>query len=87
MVDSTQRAFIKTMDVMSCFGRSCDEHFRHYINPDEAKRAKQRDKEVTRILKDHHKQELKKLKILLLGKFSRSAKHRYKLFKIFVSLV
>ncbi|XP_063422602.1 guanine nucleotide-binding protein G(s) subunit alpha-like [Mytilus trossulus] len=67
MVDSTQRAFTKTMDVMSCFGRSCDEHFRHYINPDEAKRAKQRDKEVTRILKDHHKQELKKLKILLLG--------------------
>lgn len=55
------------MEIMSCFGRSCDEHFRHYINPEEAKRARQRDKEVTRILKDHHKQELKKLKILLLG--------------------
>jgi hypothetical protein len=41
---------------------------RHYINPEQAKKARQRDKEVTRILKDHHKQELKKLKILLLGK-------------------
>lgn len=40
------------------------------LNPsaEEAKRAKLRNKQISKTLKQHQKEELKKLKILLLGK-------------------
>lgn len=39
-----------------------------YDSPEEEKMARMRDKELTKILKEYHRQELKRMKILLLGK-------------------
>jgi hypothetical protein len=53
--------------IVSCFGTGCDERFNCYQSPEDAKKAKYRNKQISRLLKQHHKEELKKLKILLLG--------------------
>ncbi|KAK3106695.1 hypothetical protein FSP39_025335 [Pinctada imbricata] len=53
--------------VMSCLGFGCDESFDCYNSPEEAKRARMRDKHISRVLKQHQREELKRLKILLLG--------------------
>lgn len=55
--------------VISCFG-SCltgapDAHY--FENAESAKRARLRDKQLTKLLHKHHKEDLKRLKLLLLG--------------------
>lgn len=54
--------------IVSCFGTGCDEKFSCYQSPEDAKKAKHRNKQISKLLKQHHKEELKRLKILLLGK-------------------
>ena len=52
-----------------CMGQGCvDSEHLLYETPEAAKHARMRDKQITRILKDYHREELRKLKILLLGK-------------------
>lgn len=46
----------------------------NYLDAKEARRAKKRDKELTKLLKEQHKQDLKRLKILLLGKYQNTAR-------------
>ncbi|ESO96555.1 hypothetical protein LOTGIDRAFT_159974 [Lottia gigantea] len=53
--------------VMSCFGSCVEESTRLYSTPEESKRARLRDKQLTRLLNKHHNEEMKKLKLLLLG--------------------
>lgn len=53
--------------IVSCFGTGCDERFTCYQSPEDAKKAKHRNKQISKLLKQHHKEELKRLKILLLG--------------------
>ncbi|KAK3596395.1 hypothetical protein CHS0354_018994 [Potamilus streckersoni] len=54
--------------VMSCIGRNCFQgELLHYATQEEAKRAHCRDKELSKLLKEHHKDDLKRLKLLLLG--------------------
>ncbi|XP_022300612.2 guanine nucleotide-binding protein G(s) subunit alpha-like [Crassostrea virginica] len=53
--------------IVSCFGTGCDEKFSCYQSPEDAKKAKHRNKQISKLLKQHHKEELKRLKILLLG--------------------
>lgn len=54
-------------EVMSCCLRQgCDERLL-YETHEEKKHARMRDKQITRALKEYHRQDLKKLKILLLG--------------------
>jgi hypothetical protein len=53
----------------SIFRPSCEDKYNCYQSPEEAKRAKLRNKQISKILKQHKKEELRKLKILLLGKF------------------
>lgn len=52
-----------TEHVMACLKGGND----NYLDAKEARRAKKRDKELTKLLKEQHKQDLKRLKILLLG--------------------
>lgn len=54
--------------IKSLFRPSCEDRFNIYQSAEEAKRAKLRNKQISRVLKQHKKEELKKLKILLLGK-------------------
>ena len=56
--------------ILACFGQGCEEKFNCYNSPEDAKKAKHRDKQITRVLRQHHREELKRLKILLLGKIS-----------------
>ncbi|XP_022339076.2 uncharacterized protein LOC111134396 [Crassostrea virginica] len=53
--------------IKSLFRPSCEDRFNIYQSAEEAKRAKLRNKQISRVLKQHKKEELKKLKILLLG--------------------
>lgn len=53
---------------MACFGSSCyGNDYPYYDCPEEARLAKMRNKQITKVLKDYQRQEMKKLKILLLG--------------------
>ena len=58
-----------------CFRQGCvDNEQLLYETPEAKKHARMRDKEITKLLKEYHRQDLRKLKILLLGKsapFSR----------------
>ena len=63
-------------DIMACcFRQGCvDNEQLLYETPEAKKHARMRDKEITKLLKEYHRQDLRKLKILLLGKsapFSR----------------
>jgi hypothetical protein len=64
---------------MACFGSSCyGNDYPYYDCPEEARLAKMRNKQITKVLKDYQRQEMKKLKILLLGKsytFSNILQH------------
>ncbi|XP_061183073.1 uncharacterized protein LOC133191341 [Saccostrea echinata] len=51
----------------SLFRPTCENRFGCYRSEEEAKKAKLRNKQISKILKQHQKEELKKLKILLLG--------------------
>lgn len=51
-----------------CMRRGCvDNEHLLYETPEAAKYARMRDKQITRILKEYHREDLRKLKILLLG--------------------
>lgn len=52
----------------SLFKTICEDKLSCYSSAEEAKRAKLRNKQISKTLKHHQKEELKKLKILLLGK-------------------
>lgn len=52
-----------------CFSAACEDQFSCYQSPEDAKKAKLRNRQISKVLKQHQKVELKKLKILLLGKF------------------
>lgn len=52
----------------SLFKTICEDKLSCYSSAEEAKRAKLRNKQISKTLKQHQKEELKKLKILLLGK-------------------
>lgn len=52
----------------SLFKTICEDKLNSYSSAEEAKRAKLRNKQISKTLKQHQKEELKKLKILLLGK-------------------
>jgi NifU-like protein involved in Fe-S cluster formation len=52
----------------SLFNSVCNDRFHCYQSSEEAKKAKLRNKQISKALKQHKKEELKKLKILLLGK-------------------
>lgn len=52
-----------------CFSAACEDQFSCYQSPEDAKKAKLRNRQISKVLKQHQKEELKKLKILLLGKF------------------
>ena len=52
-----------------CFRQGCvDNEQLLYETPEAKKHARMRDKEITKLLKEYHRQDLRKLKILLLGK-------------------
>ncbi|XP_052719472.1 guanine nucleotide-binding protein G(s) subunit alpha-like [Crassostrea angulata] len=50
-----------------CFSAACEDQFSCYQSPEDAKKAKLRNRQISKVLKQHQKEELKKLKILLLG--------------------
>jgi hypothetical protein len=50
-----------------CFSAAYEDRFGCHQSPEDAKRAKIRDKQISKILKQQKKEEIKKLKILLLG--------------------
>lgn len=52
----------------SLFKTICEDKLNSYPSAEEAKRAKLRNKQISKTLKQHQKEELRKLKILLLGK-------------------
>lgn len=55
---------------MACFGGGCYSNGQQlYECPEEEKMARMRDKQITKALKNYHRQEMKKLKLLLLGKY------------------
>lgn len=56
-------------DVMACFGGCIPEREGSgpYVSHEEAKKARLRDKELTKLLTKQHKEDLKRLKLLLLG--------------------
>lgn len=59
-----------TDDVMACFGGGCFTTVSaYYDSPEEEKLAQMRNKQITKALKNYHRQEVKKLKLLLLGEF------------------
>ncbi|PVD37160.1 hypothetical protein C0Q70_04155 [Pomacea canaliculata] len=55
--------------VMACFGSCVDAGgaSRYYDNPEAAKQARLRDKQLSKLLHKYHKEDLKRLKLLLLG--------------------
>ncbi|KAK6182607.1 hypothetical protein SNE40_010253 [Patella caerulea] len=53
--------------VMSCFGTCVEESTKFYNTPEESKKARLRDKQLTRLLHKYHKEDMKRLKLLLLG--------------------
>ncbi|XP_048731239.2 uncharacterized protein LOC125648302 [Ostrea edulis] len=53
--------------IKSIFRPACEDRFNCYQSSEEAKKAKLRNKQISKILKQHKKEELRKLKILLLG--------------------
>ncbi|KAK3105716.1 hypothetical protein FSP39_004091 [Pinctada imbricata] len=53
-------------NILACFGRTYDS-VSSFTSMEEAKLAKLRNKQITRLLKEHRRNELKRLKILLLG--------------------
>ena len=58
--------------VMSCFG-SCvgaPAGSQYYESAEQAKTARFRDKQLTKLLNKYHKEDLKRLKLLLLGEFT-----------------
>ena len=56
-----------------CMRQGCvDNEHLLYDTPEAAKYARMKDKQITRILKDYHREDLRKLKILLLGKISQN---------------
>ena len=56
-----------------CMRQGCvDNEHLLYDTPEAAKYARMKDKQITRILKDYHREDLRKLKILLLGKISHN---------------
>ncbi|XP_061183074.1 guanine nucleotide-binding protein G(s) subunit alpha-like [Saccostrea echinata] len=50
-----------------CFSSAYEDRFGCYQSQEDAKKAKLRNKQISKILKQHQKEELKKLKLLLLG--------------------
>ncbi|XP_041372193.1 guanine nucleotide-binding protein G(s) subunit alpha-like [Gigantopelta aegis] len=55
-------------DVMaSCFGTCADSRAGYYQSREERKLAEHKDKQLTKLLQKYHKQDLKRLKLLLLG--------------------
>ena len=61
---------------MSCFG-SCvgaPAGSQYYESAEQAKTARFRDKQLTKLLNKYHKEDLKRLKLLLLGEFTLSLK-------------
>lgn len=54
--------------IKSIFRPACEDRFNCYQSSEEAKKAKLRNKQISKILKQHKKEELRKLKILLLGR-------------------
>lgn len=64
----------------SLFKTICEDKLSCYSSAEEAKRAKLRNKQISKTLKQHQKEELKKLKILLLGK---NKLHLYIIYIIF----
>lgn len=64
----------------SLFKTICEDKLSCYSSAEEAKRAKLRNKQISKTLKQHQKEELKKLKILLLGK------NKLHLYIIYISL-
>lgn len=54
--------------IKSLFRPTSEDRFNIYQSAEEAKNAKLRNKQISKVLKQHKKEELKKLKILLLGK-------------------
>lgn len=54
--------------IKSLFRPTSEDRFNIYQSVEEAKNAKLRNKQISKVLKQHKKEELKKLKILLLGK-------------------
>ncbi|XP_011440328.3 guanine nucleotide-binding protein G(s) subunit alpha-like [Magallana gigas] len=53
--------------IKSLFRPTSEDRFNIYQSAEEAKNAKLRNKQISKVLKQHKKEELKKLKILLLG--------------------
>jgi len=54
-------------EIMPCLGCLSDtQHF--YETPEDEKMARMRNKQITKILKEYNRQEMKRLKLLLLGK-------------------
>lgn len=64
----------------SLFKTVCEDKLSCYSSAEEAKRAKLRNKQISKTLKQNQKEELKKLKILLLGK------NKLHLYIIYISL-
>lgn len=54
--------------IKSLFRPTSEDRFNIYQSAEEAKNAKLRNKQISKVLKQHKKEELKKLKILLLGR-------------------
>lgn len=53
---------------ISCFGHSCtDSKPKFYETTEQKKKAQLRDKQLNKMLHDLHKEDLKRLKLLLLG--------------------
>lgn len=50
-----------------CFSAAYEDQFSCYQSLEEEKKAKLRNRQISKVLKQHQKEELKKLKILLLG--------------------
>jgi len=58
-------------EIMACFGDGCYTNGPAYFDsPEEEKRARMRNKQITKALKEYGHQELKKLKLLLLGEIN-----------------
>lgn len=53
--------------IKHCFSAACEDRFVYHQYQEDAKKAKLRNKQISKILKQQKKEELKKLKILLLG--------------------
>ena len=60
--------------VMSCFGSCVGDApgAQYYETAEQAKTARFRDKQLTKLLHKYHKEDLKRLKLLLLGQYVAS---------------